>query len=225
MKKIIGFLFVLILALASGCLRGQPEEKIIFDLDFEDDRISQGESFLQFGATASQKYFNFNGSRVLGRFARAGIDILFENLEEHDFVEVSYDLYIHDNWEGNGLRGNGEDVIILNIGPTTVFFSSILNTKCIDQSCTGVQSFPNIIRTISNPENADVADPTLPGVCKWAGEVGGTKKIRVEERRFHSASDLRVNIAADIKDAGADFCNKSWSIDNLQIKTIRVVDL
>ena len=225
MKKILALSCVLFLPWVSGCLRGQPEEEIIFELDFEDDRISQGENFMQFGGTASQQYFNFNGSRVLGRFATGGINIFFTELNEHDFVEVSYDLYIHDNWEGNGLRGNGEDVTILNIGPTTVFFSSIINTQCIDQSCTEVQSFPNIIRTRSNPENADVADPTLPGVCKWAGEVGGSKKIRIEERRFHSASDLRVNIAADIKDAGADFCNKSWSIDNLQIKTIRVVDL
>lgn len=224
MKNFLSLLLVLLIPSLTSCLRGQPEEQVIFELDFEDDQIAQGKGFMQFGGT-EQKYFNFNGSRVLGRFATAGIDILFDDLDEHDFVEVSYDLYIHDNWEGNGLRGNGEDVVILNIGPTTVFFSSIINTKCIDQSCTAIQSFPNIIRRQMHPENANVADPTLPGVCLWAGEIGGTKKIRIEERRFHSAANLRVNIAADIKDAGADFCNKSWSIDNLQIKTIRVVDL
>jgi len=180
---------------------------------------------MQFVTPAVQSYFNFNGSRVLGRFARGGIEIFFEDLEAHDFVQVSYDLYIHDNWEGNGLRGNGEDVTILSIGPTTVFFSSIINTKCLGQNCTTVQSFPSIIRERSHPENANVTDPSLPGVCLWKGEIGGSKRIRVEERRFHTAANLRVNIAADIKDAGADLCNKSWSIDNLQIKTIRVVDL
>lgn len=222
MKNIKFLLFILTM---TGCLRGQPDEQIIFELDFEDDQISQGKGFMQFNAPANQSYFNFNGSRVLGRFGLGGIDILFEDLGVHDFVEVNYDLYIHDNWEGNGLRGNGEDVIILNIGPSTVFFSSIINTKCLDQNCTAIQSFPSIIRGGSHPENANVANPTLPGVCLWKGEIGGSKSIRIEERRFHNDTNLRVNIAADIKDAGTDFCNKSWSIDNLEIKTIRVVDL
>jgi len=225
MKNFLSLLLVLLIPSLTGCLRGQPEEQVIFELDFEDDQVAQGEGFMRFNAPATQSYFNFNGSRVLGRFARGGIDILFDSLGVHDFVEVKYDLYIHDNWEGNGLRGNGEDVIILNIGPSTVFFSSIVNTKCLDQNCTAVQSFPSIIRRQNHPENANVADPTLPGVCLWEGEVGGSKKIRIEARRFHTAADLRVNIAADIKDAGVDLCNKSWSIDNLQIKTIRVVDL
>jgi hypothetical protein len=225
MKEFISLFLILLIFSLTGCLRGQPDQQVIFKLDFEDDQISQGKGNMQFSTSLAQRYFNFNGSRVLGRFGTGGIDIIFDNLNAHDIVEVRYDLYIHDNWEGNGLRGNGEDVTILNIGPTTVFFSSIINTKCLDQSCTAVQSFPSIIRKQIHLENSNVTDPSLPGVCLWKGEIGGSKKIRIEKRIYHAAPNLRVNIAANIKDAGIDFCNKSWSIDNLEIKTIRVVDL
>lgn len=225
MNRITTLLALIPIVVLVSCLRGQPEAVVIYENDFEDDRLNRGAGLTVLGGTVSQSYLNFNGSRVFGRFGTGGINVDFDNLGSHDIVEVAYDLYIHDNWEGNGVSGNDPDVAILNIDLATIYFSSIVNTLCTTQSCPEVQSFPNIIGNGVASENANVKDPTLEGACFWKGQVGGTKLIRIEERRFHSDLTLRINIGANLSNAGTDFCKKSWSIDNLKITTLRIQDL
>jgi hypothetical protein len=218
----------MIICSLSGCLKGQPEEELVYFNNFEQESrlegAAQNKGYLTstYGPNITTEY---NHSTVLGRFGTGGVLINLEQLPAHDYIRIEFDLYIHDSWEGNGLRGNGEDVFILNLDETTLYFSSIINTKCLDKNCTEKQSFPAIIRAGVNPENAFVTDPSLPGACYWSGDKGGTKKIRITELYPHSNIISTIKIGADIKDAGDDLCFKSWSVDNIMITTLQIPDL
>lgn len=215
--------YLLFILLFSGCLSNQADETTVYFSDFEKDDFaierSIDRSFVTYH-NSSERFFNFNGSRNLGRFERGGITLNLEGLTEHQFVRVKFDLYIHDKWEGSGLRGNNEDVFILNIDDSNIYFSSIVNTKCLTKGCQSRQSFPSKIDGTSNPENANVFNPRLPGVCHYINEAGGSKLIRIVELHPHSSKNLRINIGADIKESGSDLCLKSWSLDNLDISII-----
>jgi len=216
------FLFATTLLLNS-CRQNQANETTIYFNDFEINNafIEDGidTSFIIYH-NSTEHFFDFNGSKNLGRFERGGITLNLQGAIEHQFVRVKFDLYIHDKWEGDGLRGNNEDVFILNIDDSNIFFSSIINTKCLTTDCQSRQSFPNRVGEGFNPENANVFDPNLPGVCHFIGEAGGSKLIRIVQLLPHSSQNLKINIGADIKQSGFDLCLKSWSIDNLSISVI-----
>lgn len=203
-----------------ACTNQPAEEILVYENDFERDLINAFQrtdtSFVSFDQS-SEQYFEFNGSRNLGRFSTGGLTLNLIGLPKHQWLRISFEFYVHDNWEGNGLRGNGEDVVILNIDDLNVHFSSIINTKCLTRDCEAIQSFPDRIKSSENPENSGVSDPSLLGVCKFKNEIGGSKLIKFADLYPHSSANLRVNIAAGIKDAGFDLCMKSWSIDNLKI--------
>ena len=215
------------LFITTSCSKEEVVETILYSDSFEQNVAIETQSidtsFMTFDKIGYQ-YFQFEGSRNLGRFATGGLTLNLKGIETHQLLRVEFDLYIHDKWEGNGERGNTQDVFILNVGSQTDHFSSIVNTKCMTRDCEAIQSYPAIIGFGNNPENAGVTDPTLPGVCHFAGESGGTKLIKFNRIYPHTSADFKLNIAAGIKDAGPDLCLKSWSIDNLKVSSLSLLE-
>ena len=211
-----------------GCAKQPAEEIVIYENQFERDLIDAetrvDTSYISFH-NFSENYFEFNGSRNLGRFGTGGMTLTLEGLPKHQLIRLEFELYIHDKWEGFGLRGNTQDVFILNVDDLNVHFDAIVNTKCLTHDCDAIQSFPNRLGEASTPENASVTDPFLPGVCFYKDEIGGSKLIKFANVYPHQSNKLVVNIAAGIKDAGLDLCLKSWSIDNLRIRTVSLPEL
>lgn len=221
MQKFIILAVLLIAIHLTGCTPQDAVERVIYFNDYEaNEPIHSVDTAFVTYDQISETFFQFNNTRTLGRFGTGGLTLKLEGIQEHQWIKISFDFYVHDKWEGNGLRGNGEDVIILNIDNRNVYFSSIVNTKCQTFNCETNQSFPQRIGEANNKENASIADPSLPGVCFFKDEIGGTKLIRYTEVFQHSSSNLEINVAAGIKEAGADLCLKSWSFDNLKISTI-----
>lgn len=211
-----------------GCVKQPAEEILVYENLFErnliDAKSRVDSSYVSFH-NFSENYFEFNGSRNLGRFGTGGMTLTLEGLPEHQLIRLEFELYIHDKWEGYGLRGNTQDVFILNVDDLNVHFDVIVNTKCLTHDCDAIQSFPNRLGGATTPENASVTDPTLPGVCFYKDEIGGSKLIKFANVYRHQSNKLVVNIAAGIKDAGPDLCLKSWSIDNLRIRTVSLPEL
>lgn len=218
--------FVIICSLFS-CLNGQPIQEVIYQNNFEEKSLFENQSNLKINTLPQfiDRFNQFNGSTVFGNHGTGSIILTFDSLTTHDYMDIEFDLYIHDQWEGNGLRGNGEDVFILNLDQSTIYFSSIINTRCLDRQCESRQSFPEIISRTQHYENANVENPNLFGWCSWSKEIGGSKKIHIKELYPHNGSSARIQIGADIKDTGQDLCFKSWSIDNLKISTLAIPDL
>lgn len=218
---LIGIIFGTLL----GCSVNQVEELVVYKNTYEEfsplNQFNIDNTFTIYHRT-QESYFDFNGSRNFGRFETGGFTQVIEGLKDHQYVKIEFDFFVHDKWEGNGEPGVGEDVLIFNIDNSSIHFSSIINTKCLDRNCEAMQSFPATIGLQSNPENAGVFDPTLPGVCHFKDEIGGSKQIKISKLFPHVSEELRVTIASGIKNAGPDLCLKSWSVDNLKISTINL---
>lgn len=221
-KRLTHSLSFLIGAVLCSCTFEDVDELVIFHHNYEqfNPLIQRGhQSASTTYHNANERYFEFDGDRNLGRFERGGITQIIDGIIPHNYVRIEFELYIHDKWEGDGLRGNGQDVFIFNIDDQTRYFSSIINTGCLDRNCEATQSFPNIINQGTNPENAGIQRADLPGVCHFEGQIGGSKLIKIDQLFPHTSKTLKLNIAADIKESGADLCLKSWSLDNLKVTT------
>ena len=220
---------IIIILQLSGCLRNQPKQILLYENNFEEKRLnidSTGFGPL-FNITPSFKgQFNpFDGSTVFGNHGRGSIFIEFFSLPRHDYVKMEFDLYIHDQWQGNGNSDIEPDIFILNLDESTIYYSTIINTGCQGFSCESYQSFPDIINIRNNRENANIENSSLYGWCSWNEQLGGSKKIRITKLYPHTLNTALIHIGADLKDTGSDLCTKSWSIDNLSISIIEIPEL
>jgi len=67
-------------------------DELIYDNDFESGNINEID-----GAAIS----TYNNTTVLGDFNNDGFTLHLENTGDHNYVFISFDLYIHGTWDGN----------------------------------------------------------------------------------------------------------------------------
>lgn len=209
-----------------GCLSGQVEETIIYLNDFEDDLngVSNTMSTAKYSDSRTESY---NGSTVLGRYGFDGITINLEDIPSFDFIEVSFEINIHDKWEGNGgvFNNNTPDIFIFNIDDFNIVYSTFVNTTCQSQDCNSAQSYPQSFGA-TNPENSDAYVTNLPGVCEFKDVLGGSKKYKYLKRFNQSGSSIKFSLGAQLSGVTTtNFCLKSWSIDNLKVVGITIPEI
>ena len=44
---------------------------------------------------------SFNNTNVIGDFNNDGFTIFLDDVGDHDYIFISFDLYIHGSWDGN----------------------------------------------------------------------------------------------------------------------------
>lgn len=212
--------------LLSGCLNDQVTKTTIYLNDFEDglDGKTTTKSISSF---QNARIENYDGSKVLGRFGFDGFLMNLSNVPEFDMIEVSFDLFIHDSWEGNGNSNNNDqpDIWIFNIDNHNIVYSTFINTLCQTHDCNTQQSYPNSLGSLT-PENADALNTNLPGVCKFDSILGGTKQYRYSKKFNQSGSSIEFFLGAQLPGVTAtDYCLKSWSIDNFKVIGITIPEI
>lgn len=212
--------------LLSGCLNNQVQETIIYINDFEDGldgrTTTNSNSNYQNG-----RIENYNHTNVLGRYGFDGLILNLDSIPAFDMIEVSFDLFIHGNWEGSGSSENNNepDIWIFNIDRQNIVYSTFVNTLCQTQDCNAQQSFPNNLGSV-NPENANALKTNLPGACEFASVIGGTKQYRYSKKFNQSGSTIEFFIGAQLSQVTAsDYCLKSWSIDNFKVVGITIPEI
>lgn len=211
---IILSIFVL-LSLAS--CKGLQKENIVYRNNFEAGDLSK---------ISGGKIEEYNGSKVIGRYSENGFLLSLDNLPKHNMVQISFDLYIHDTWDGNALKPDGPDIWIMNIDGSSAIYSTFANGLCTN--CT--QSYPALQPSqingkfvfFENKLNSNAHQTNLPGACKLKDEQGGTTMYRIVRTFEHTRSTLSLGCYAQLEDADPanKNCNESWSVDNIKIKTI-----
>ena len=90
------FQFFIILFITNSC--SYPEMIRIFNFIYENNFEN-----LDLNSIDGGDIINFNNTNVLGDFKIMILDLLFflEDIGEHDYVFISFDLYIHGSWDGN----------------------------------------------------------------------------------------------------------------------------
>ena len=180
----------------------------------------------------------FNESNVLGFYNKDGFNINLNEIPDHDYIFISFDLYIHGTWDGNvnGFPENDKaDLWTMELRPgmdlfqksdQNIFKTTFSNSPCFSNWCKR-QSYPQSYPFENTPySGAETID--LPRTCD--GYWGGPSSLYKIEKSFESDGqgivirmydELYQPNAIDYRGISAEKCDESWSIDNLEIRIIK----
>ena len=226
MKKIL-----IIAILINSC--NYPEmvrDELVYENDFENNDFSKidggGISF-------------FNNSNVIGDFNNDGFILHLADVGSHDYIFISFDLYIHGSWDGNlnGFSDNDKpDKWILEYKPEMDLFkdqefdkfeTTFSNSPCWPNYCLR-QSYPEIYPFENNPTKG-AFKTNLEEKCP-SNFFGGTSSLYKVEKSFKSNGDsiilkfydeLYQPNAIDKDGIPQEKCDESWSLDNLRVRVIK----
>ena len=209
-------LSILIILSIASC-KGLQKDTIIYNNDFENGSLSN---------IIDGKIGEYNGSKVIGRYSESGFLLKLDSLPAHNMIQVSFDLYIHDTWDGNAIKPDGPDIWIMNIDGWSAIYSTFASGLC--NNCK--QAFPVLQPSqinggfvfFNNNPNSNAIKTDLLGACKLKDSKGGTSMYRILRTIEHTGSTLDIGCFAQLEDSDATNknCNESWSVDNILIKAI-----
>ncbi len=226
-KKILLLFFILI----NSC--NYPElsrDELIYDNDFESNDFSNIDG---------NSTFKFNGNNtVLGDYNNDGFTLHLDNTGDHDYIFISFDLYIHGTWDGNfnGFPNDDKpDKWIMELDPSMDLFKDTSNDKfvttfsnspCFSNYCFR-QSYPETYPFENNPKSGS-SSTDLPKVCTDNFFGDKTTLYKIEKGFRHSGNAVIVRFydelyqpnAIDKNGAVQSKCDESWSIDNLKVRAI-----
>ena len=202
---------------------------LIYDNDFEADNFSEID-----GKAIS----TFNNTTVLGDFNNDGFTLHLKNTGDHDYVFVSFDLYIHGTWDGN-LNGFSEndkpDKWIMELDPdmdlikdksADRFVTTFSNSPCFSNYCLR-QSYPENYPFENNPKTGS-HKTNLSKICKNSFFGGETTLYKIEKGFRHSGNAVVIRFYDELYQPNAidkdgivqSKCDESWSLDNLKVRVI-----
>ena len=149
------------------------------------------------------------------------------DLPDHDFIHLTFDLYIHDSWEGNAsLEGEAldeKDSWVLEIdtarnqtvGDRIYYETTFSNGLCIPSFCY-TQSFPDQFPS-TNDARKEVAEVTN-GRCSWPDTPNGTSIYKMDLVFQHTDRNAVLSFYDKLN---GSLCDESWSLDNLSVSLIK----
>lgn len=207
--KVLFIPFFLLLS----CKNHVQSEAIVYSNDFQNSNLS--------GITGGV-IEQYNSTAVLGRYNNSEFSLALSSLPQHDLITISFDLYIHDTWDGNKQTPDGPDIWQMLVDNKTYVNTTFSNDGCQVGYFCPPQSYPlDYPNYYNNPKTGSFRND-LPGVCALAGNPNGTTQYKIKKTFTHSNSTLLLRCldklvqtnTPDIK------CDESWSVDNIVIKAI-----
>ena len=176
-------ILVIFLIIINSC--SYPEmvrNELIYENNFESNKTTNID-----GAQISY----FNNTNVLGDFNNDGFTLFLEDIGSHDYVFVSFDLYIHGSWDGNfnGFKENDKpDKWIMEFSPdmdlfkdfsSDKFITTFSNSPCFSNYCLR-QSYPESYPFENNPKTGN-SKVDLPKICKNSFFGGNSTLYKIEK--------------------------------------------
>ncbi len=205
-------------------------DKIVYQNDFELNSLE----YISGGAISS-----FNNSNVIGNFNNDGFTIHVENVDKHDYIFISFDLYIHGTWDGNfnGFVDNDKaDKWIMKFNPEMELHNAPDQNK-FETTFSNSTCYPNYCLRQSYPQNYPYENNPLTGSYKTNLEdicdnnfFGGDSSLYKIEKGFKSSGsaivvrfydELYQPNAIDKDGLNQQKCDESWSMDNIIIRVIK----
>jgi len=213
MKKLILSCFILSV-LINSCAKSTKSETEIYNNDFETSDLN-GIS----GGIVS----TFDGSKVLGNYNNGGFDLTINTLPAHDLVDITFDLYIHDSWEGVQSANDqidGPDIWQMLVDNKSYINTTFANFDCIPGNFCPPQSYPADYPVQSYNPKSGASRTDLPGFCSQAGKPDGTTLYKIHKTISHSGAHITIRCLDKLKQVYAvdAKCDESWSVDNIIIK-------
>lgn len=215
MKYVYVFSLLLVM-LCSGCSKEVKQDIEVYFNDFESGELRN----ISLGTIT-----DYNNSKVLGPYNSGGFDLQLTNLPQHKLVQISFDLYIHDSWEGKGLDNfDGPDIWKMIVDDNLYINTTFSNAECNDNNFCPPQSYPfNYPNSSQNPRWGS-ADRNLPGLCLYEGLTGGTTLYKITKTIEHQEATLLLQCRDQLiqNNTTDNKCDESWSVDNIRVKVINL---
>ncbi len=228
MKKLVLLIFCVII---NSC--SYPEmirNEVVYENNFEEENLENidGGGFIE-----------FNNSTVLGNFNNDGFTLFLEEVGSHDYVFISFDLYIHGSWDGNfnGFpKEDKPDKWTLEFNPdmdlfkdpsSDSFITTFSNSPCFSNYCLR-QSYPETYPFQNNPKTGSYKVDLIE-VCTNSFFGGKTTLYKIEKGFKSSGNNIVMRFfdelfqpnAIDKDGVPQEKCDESWSLDNLRVRVIK----
>lgn len=204
--------------------------ELVYENDFEDLNLSN----IDGGGIIS-----FNGSNVIGNFNNDGFTLFIEDIGDHDYAFISFDLYIHGSWDGNfnGFNENDKaDKWIMEFKPemeqykdpsSDIFITTFSNSPCWPNYCLR-QSYPENYPFENNPKTGSYKE-NLSEIYNNNFFGGKTSMYKMEKGFKSSGKNIVVRFYDELYQPNAvdkdgipqQKCDESWSMDNLTVRVIK----
>ena len=217
-------IFLLVLITLFSCSKSDEllqRNELVYNNDFESGNLD---------AIDGAQLMTFNNTTVLGNYNNDGFTLNLDNIGAHDFIYISFDLYIHDSWDGNfnNIDPDQPDAWFIELRPDidsypsipfNVWETSFSNSVCNTVFCLR-QSYPNVF-PFENPPRKGLSR-LLPGFCSLASNDDGTTLYTIEKGFEHRGNALIIRFYDKLYQPNAvdERCDESWSLDNLKVRVI-----
>jgi len=205
--------FSLLIILFFSCNTKVNKQATVYSNDFENNNLAN---------ISNGVITQYNGTSVLGQYNNGYFTLSLNNLPQHDVITVSFDLYIHDSWDGNKTAPDGPDIWEMLVDGGVYINTTFSNDPCGAGYFCSPQSYPfDYPNSYDNPK-AGAFRTDLPGVCSYAGIIGWTTQYKITKTFKHSSSTMilqcldklvQSNIAENLRK-----CDESWSVDNIVVQ-------
>ena len=205
------------------------KDELIYDNDFESNNYENIDGY---------NFLTFNNTTVLGNFNNDGFILHLENTGDHDYVYITFDLYIHGSWDGNfnGFKENDKpDKWIMELNPGMDLFknayndsytTTFSNSPCYTNYCLR-QSYPESYPFENNPKTGS-SKVNLQKVCENSFFGGKTTQYKIEKSFKSSGNAIVLRFRDELYQPNAidkdgivqSKCDESWSLDNLKVRII-----
>lgn len=223
-------LFLVLILVINSC--SYPE--ILFDELIYTNNFEENTKNIDGGNIVS-----FNNTKVLGNYNNDGFYVHLDEIKDHDYIFISFDLYIHGSWDGNT---NGFDVDdrpdkwIIEIDPemdlhsdksNSKFETTFSNSVCFSNYCL-MQSYPNPFPSNNNPTLGS-SEINLAKICDNSFFGGNTTLYKIEKGFRHKGKSVILKFYDELYQPNAidkdgipqQKCDESWSLDNLDIRIVK----
>lgn len=206
---LIGFLLVVFL---SSCKKNITERKRVYFEDAEDGIANNILTIHRDGYATGRIVRAFGGSNVIGNFNNTKVTIELDSVSPHNMIYASFDLYVHDNWEGNRIGQYGVvDVWNIKVNGGYQLSTTFSNNK------DWRQAYPEWIGSGTMPARSNAGDIQLPGFCALDTVANGTSRYKIVFSRPHTEKDIKIELSDALQ---GPICDRSWSIDNVYVEVI-----
>ena len=222
-------IFFIVLIINSCSYPEILRDELVYDNDFENNNLSEID-----GAGFS----TFNNTTVIGDFNNDGFTLHLSNVGAHEYIFVSFDLYIHGSWDGNS---NGFDINdkadkwIIEYRPdmdlfkdtaADKFITTFSNSPCFSNYCLR-QSYPENYPFENNPKKGSFKTD-LDRKCENNFFGGPTSMYKIEKSFRGSGDAIVIRFYDELYQPNAidkdgivqSKCDESWSLDNLKVRVI-----
>ena len=182
---------------------------------------------------------SFNNTKVIGDFNNDGFTLFLEDIGDHDYIFISFDLYIHGSWDGN-LNGFSEndkpDKWVMEFKPdmqlykdprSDNFTTTFSNSPCWSNYCLR-QSYPEVYPFENNPKTGSFKT-NMAKICIDSFFGDKTTLYQIEKGFKSSGNSIIVRFydelyqpnAIDKDGISQQKCDESWSMDNIRVRAVK----